>query len=73
MGSTALRPLGLAIVGPIASAVGVKPTLLGAFVLTMIGSVSLLLIPEMWRITAGSPTQPQVVPEESGVEVEAVR
>lgn len=73
MGSTALRPLGLALVGPIASAVGVKPTLLGAFVLTMIGSLSLLLIPEMWRITATAPTQPQVVPDETGVEVEAVR
>jgi MFS family permease len=55
MGSTALRPLGLAIVGPIAEAVGVKETLLAAFVLTMIGSLALLVIPDMWRITDTTP------------------
>jgi hypothetical protein len=55
MGSTALRPLGLAVVGPIAVAVGVRETLLGAFVLTMASSVALLLIPDMWRITDDSP------------------
>jgi MFS family permease len=71
MGSTALRPLGLAIVGPVAAVVGVKETLLAAFVLTMIGSVTLLVIPDMWRVTAGSPTEPHVAPDEStGVEVE---
>ena len=53
MGSTALRPLGLAVIGPVATAVGVKETLLGAFVLTMVGSATLLVIPDMWRITSG--------------------
>jgi MFS family permease len=68
MGSTALRPVGLAIVGPIAAAVGVKQTLLGAFVLTMAGSVTLLLIPDMWRITADArgPAEPHVVPDDTG-------
>ena len=55
MGSTALRPLGLAAVGPIAVAVGVRGTLLGAFVLTVASTVALLLIPDMWRINDGSP------------------
>jgi MFS family permease len=74
MGSTALRPLGLAVIGPIATAVGVKETLLGAFVLTMIGSATLLVIPDMWRVTAGLPDAPHVGPDEAvGTEVEAVR
>jgi MFS family permease len=74
MGSTALRPLGLAIVGPIAEAVGVKETLLAAFVLTMASSVTLLLIPDMWRIrdTSG-PARPAVVPDDAaGAEIEPV-
>jgi MFS family permease len=73
MGSTALRPLGLAIVGPIAEAVGVKETLLAAFALTMISSLTLLTIPDMWRITAyGAADEPHVVPEETtGAEIEA--
>jgi predicted MFS family arabinose efflux permease len=72
MGSTALRPLGLAIVGPIAAAVGLKETLLVAFALTMISSATLLVIPDMWRITdAGAPTEPGVALDETtGVEVE---
>jgi MFS family permease len=72
MGSTALRPLGLAIVGPIAAAIGVKETLLAAFALTMVSSLTLLAIPDMWRVTAdGAPTQPRVVPDETtGAEIE---
>jgi Major Facilitator Superfamily len=75
MGSTALRPLGLAVIGPIAAAIGVKETLLGAFALTMLGSITLLLIPDMWRITADLPAgEPRVVPDDAaGAEVEAVR
>ena len=66
MGSTALRPLGLAIVGPIANAVGVKATLLAAFALTMVCSLTLLAIPEMWRITAASQAdKPGVTPDET--------
>jgi MFS family permease len=74
MGSTALRPLGLAIVGPIAEAVGVKETLLAAFVLTMASSLTLLLIPDMWRITETSePARPAVVPDDAvGAEIEPV-
>jgi predicted MFS family arabinose efflux permease len=51
MGSTVLRPLGLVIVGPIATVVGVEETLLAAFALTMVSSLTLLVIPDMWRIT----------------------
>jgi hypothetical protein len=73
MGSMALRPLGLAIVGPIAAAIGFKATLLGAFGLTMASSTVLLLIPDMWRITASTPaTEPGVILDETiGVDVEA--
>ena len=72
MGSTALRPLGLAIVGPIATVVGVKETLLAAFALTMVSSLTLLVIPDMWRVTdASGAEQPAVVPDEtSGAEIE---
>jgi hypothetical protein len=72
MGSTALRPLGLAIVGPIAEAVGVEETLLAAFALTMVSSLTLLLIPDMWRVTDGRAAEaPAVVPDEAtGAEVE---
>ena len=72
MGSTALRPVGLAIIGPIAVAVGVKETLLAAFALTMVSSLTLLAIPDMWRVTAeGTAAKPHVVPDETtGAEVE---
>ena len=74
MGSTALRPLGLAIVGPIAAAIGVKETLLAAFAFTMVSSLSLLAIPDMWRVTADrAAADPRVVPDEAtGAEVEPV-
>jgi predicted MFS family arabinose efflux permease len=73
MGSTVLRPLGLVVVGPIAAAIGVEETLLGAFVLTMVSSLSLLLVPDMWRITDDiAPSAPAVFPDETtGVEVES--
>jgi MFS family permease len=72
MGSTALRPLGLAVVGPIAEAVGVKETLLAAFALTMVSSLTLLAIPDMWRVTArSSPEGSAVTPDETLGVVEA--
>ena len=55
MGSTALRPLGLVAVGPIALAVGLRETLLGAYALTLASTLVLLLIPDMWRITDDAP------------------
>lgn len=72
MGSTALRPLGLAIVGPIAASVGVKETLLAAFALTMLTSLTLLSIPDMWRVTADTPAEGRrVMPDETtGAEIE---
>jgi MFS family permease len=73
MGSTVLRPVGLAVVGPIAAVAGLKETLLGAFVLTMISSIALLLVPDMWRITARGADEPEpyVAPDETvGAEVE---
>ena len=46
----------------------------GAFGLTMISSLTLLVIPGMWRITdGGAPSHPAVHPDETtGAEVEPV-
>jgi predicted MFS family arabinose efflux permease len=75
MGSTVLRPLGLVIVGPIAEAIGLEETLLAAFALTMVSSLALLAIPDMWRITDVSHVEKaHVAPDEtSGGDVAAVR
>lgn len=42
MGSTALRPLGLAAAGPVATAVGVGPTFLGAAVIVVASALAVL-------------------------------
>jgi MFS family permease len=56
-GSTALRPLGLAIAGPIAAAVGAKATLIGAAAMLAASVAWLLSIPGVrgLRSTAGGP------------------
>src|SRR5438874_760584 len=70
-----LGPLVVAIVGPIAEAVGVKETLLAAFALTMVSSLTLLLIPDMWRITGGSSADHAgvVADETTGIEIEVAQ
>jgi hypothetical protein len=61
-GSTALRPLGLAVAGPIAAAVGAKATLLGAAALLATSVAWLLSIPGVRdlraRVTATRPADP---------------
>jgi hypothetical protein len=47
MGSMVLRPAGLAVVGPIATVVGVKATLIGAGVLGGLVTFAALLLPGM--------------------------
>src|SRR5262249_60855966 len=64
-GWPARRPVGRGMVGPIAEAVGVKETLLAAFALTMVSSLTLLAIPDMWRVTADAAGRPRVVPDET--------
>ncbi|HEX6700737.1 MAG TPA: MFS transporter [Gaiellaceae bacterium] len=47
MGSTALRPLGLAVMGPLAALVGVRPVLIGSGSLVLASLVALLAVPEV--------------------------
>jgi hypothetical protein len=54
MGSMVLRPIGFAMVGPIAAAVGVETTLIGAASVTGIAQVATLLSPRI-RDFAGDP------------------
>jgi MFS family permease len=54
-GSTALRPLGLAVAGPIAAAVGAKATLLGAAALLAASVAWLLSIPGVRDLRARVP------------------
>ena len=57
MGSIALKPLGLALVGPLADAIGVRATLLGAAALIAFITSVILTLPSIQRRTGGgSPT-----------------
>jgi predicted MFS family arabinose efflux permease len=53
MGSTALRPLGYAIVGPVAAAVGVGATLEVAAALTAVCLLASLAVPDIRGLTRG--------------------
>ena len=53
MGSMVLRPLGLAVVGPLAAVVGVRATLVGAAALGLACNVALLAVPEVWTLERG--------------------
>jgi MFS family permease len=52
LGSSVLRPLGLAIVGPLSVALGVNVVLLTAAVLYLLVTVSLLIARSTWTLTA---------------------
>jgi len=47
LGSWALVPLGYAIAGPVAQAVGTRPTLMGAALLSLLATVAVLFVPEV--------------------------
>ena len=47
MGSTALRPIGLAVMGPLAAFVGVRPVLVGSGTLVLASLAALLTVPEV--------------------------
>ena len=55
LGSFVLIPLGTAVVGPIAGAVGVHRTLLGAGVVVVAMNLAVLAQPEVWSIRAAEP------------------
>jgi predicted MFS family arabinose efflux permease len=58
LGSFALGPVGLAVAGPVAAAVGVRTTLIGAAVLIALSSLGALCSPHVRRLKA----VPDVVP-----------
>jgi MFS family permease len=55
MGSTALRPVGFAIIGPIALAVGVRPTLLAISAAVVVCSVAILGVRDIRARRAAEP------------------
>ena len=55
LGSFVLIPLGTAAAGPIAGAIGVKETLIGAGVLTVVTSLLVLAQPVVWTIRRPAP------------------
>jgi len=56
MGSNVLRPIGYAIVGPIAAGVGVRDTVIGAALATGLAQTAMLLAPSVRRFTASAPS-----------------
>jgi len=69
MGSGALRPLGLIAAGPVAAAIGVRPTLLGAAVVVLGSSGISLLVPSVRGVvrprhlrTPAAPPEPEPGP-----------
>jgi MFS family permease len=63
LGSFVFMPLGYAIVGPIAAAVGTDPTLVAAALIETACTVIILAIPSVWAIRAPSP---DLVPPRAG-------
>jgi MFS family permease len=57
MGSTALRPIGLAVAGPLAAALGTRPVLVGGAVFTVASLLCLVAVPEVrsMRSTGSAP------------------
>lgn len=58
MGSTALRPLGLAIVGPVAALVGVRATVISVAAIVVACTAAILCVPEI-RAQRDSETEPE--------------
>jgi hypothetical protein len=64
MGSTALRPVGLAVAGSVAAAFGVKETLLGAAAIVLGASLAILSVPGVRDLERREPDRlpPGIVP-----------
>jgi len=79
MGSMALRPIGLAVMGPLAVLVGVRPLLVGSGSLVLAGLVALLAVPEVRAMRSrgtGPPEHvapvvggPEPLPEDQALEM----
>ena len=55
LGSAAAGPIGTALVGTIAAAEGVRPTLIGATVVIVLSGFGGLVVPDVWRIGLEKP------------------
>lgn len=53
MGSTVLRPIGLAVAGPLAALIGVRTTLYASGAITVVNMLALLAVPEVRSMRAG--------------------
>ncbi|WBC01115.1 MFS transporter [Micromonospora sp. WMMA1976] len=63
MGSVVLRPVGLAIVGPLAAVVGTANTLIGAGMLYLLVTLGALAMPISWKLPAQpEPAAPSTLP-----------
>jgi MFS family permease len=64
LGTTALRPVGLALAGPVALAAGLSETLYGAAALGVVLTLAILAVPSVRNLTAGDDyeVEPQTAP-----------
>ena len=79
MGSTALRPIGLAAMGPLAALVGVRPVLIGSGSIVLASLAGLLAVPEVraMRSRGAAPPEhpapvlvgPERLPEDQALEM----
>jgi MFS family permease len=58
LGSIALRPIGLALVGPLVVVAGIRGTLLGAAAIVLVSTAAILTVPAIRRIRAGAGPTP---------------
>ena len=78
MGSTALRPIGLAVAGPLAAALGTRPVLVGGAAFTVASLLCLVAVPEVRAIRSTGPATgaidrlqvgPEPLPEDQALEM----
>lgn len=62
VGSYALQPVGLALVGPIAAAIGVSTTLYAAGGIFLVITVGVIAMPSVWNFDGGASQAPQLAP-----------
>ena len=55
LGSLMMMPVGFAVAGPTAAAIGTAATLWGIFVLELVSLLAVLTIPAVWRIRRARP------------------
>ena len=71
MGSMVLRPAGLAVIGPIATVIGVKAALVGAGSIGLVSNLSLLAVREVRTLERGGPATTETEPAFAGLDVTA--